>query len=155
MTKARDALTPFLALTRAAGTIGWQACADLAKRAVRTIQNWSDPDTSAGISLEAALKIDIACMEAGQPPHFFRWFGQRLDLADAEHRQSRANIAVSAAIAAKEIGEAQAATLRAVTPGAGQSELLIAERETAEAVEALSHTLHDIRAAAHGQRSDD
>ncbi|MDP8995108.1 MAG: hypothetical protein M3N07_09045, partial [Pseudomonadota bacterium] len=65
MTKRRAPLTFERALTSVAALIGWPRCAEIVGKHENTVRNWSDPDTSAGITLEAALSLDVEYRKAG------------------------------------------------------------------------------------------
>ncbi len=152
MTKQRDPLTFEKALTRVADRLGWVECARIIGRPERTIRNWSDPDTSAAISLDGALALDVAFQTAGGDGAPFRQtYEARLRIDAAAAQSSREKIVQSAAHAAKESGEAFASLFSATRPGASPVELAIAEREVEEARNALDDTLVNLRA---GRGSD-
>jgi DNA-binding transcriptional regulator YdaS (Cro superfamily) len=58
LTKIRQPLTFENALTKVAGHIGWARVAEITKKAENTVRNWSDQDTTASITLDAALLLD-------------------------------------------------------------------------------------------------
>ena len=63
MTKVRSPLTFELALTKVAAVIGWPRVAEVCGQAERTVRNWSDVDTSARVNMDAALRLDVECLE--------------------------------------------------------------------------------------------
>lgn len=159
MTKVRAPLTFENALTKAAGVLGWAAVATLCGQKERTVRNWSDPDTGAGVTLAAALKIDTAYVAAGgqDGPPFGLCYNLHIELVESGHRAGAAAIVEAAARASKESGEAVAATLLASSPAATLADIAIAERELEESICAQTGALSAIRAAReqHGVTSAD
>lgn len=152
MTKRRAPLTFELALTKIAGVIGWAKVAEIVGQAERTVRNWSDPDTSAGITLDAALKLDVAYAAAGgdgAPMH--QCFTTRLKADTADACATVEALSRCAATAAKESGEANAALFAVTRPGATDADFAIAERELEESISASTNTLATLRA---GRRGD-
>lgn len=152
MTKRRAPLTFELALTKIAALIGWDNAAAIVGQAERTVRNWSDPDTSARITLDSALALDVAYAAAGgegSPMH--ECFTARLKAERAEACAGAEALARSAAETAKESGEANAALFAAIRPGATDTDLLLAERELEESISASTNTLATLRA---GRRGD-
>lgn len=147
MTKLRAPLTFENALTRVAGLIGWGDCATIVGKAERTVRYWSDTDASACITLDAALKLDIAFRAAGgEGAPMFQCYALRLD---AEARASEASFEAllkSIARSAKEHGEALSAAIAASRPGAGLAAIAIAERELEETIDANTNMLANLRA---------
>lgn len=148
MTKQRAAFTFENALTKVAGHIGWSAVAEICGVAESTARNWSDPDTTASITLDAALKLDCAWHEAtgGDGAPFLTTYAMRFDFESLAAGPGRAALLTSVARAAKESGEAVAATLMAAGPTAGRADFAVAEREIEESVEALKSSLAALRA---------
>lgn len=142
MTKTRAPLTFERALIRIADVLGWERIAEITKKDVRTVRNWSDPDTTASVTLDVAELLDVAYQAAGgEGAPFLQCYALRLEKAvavascDAELRMTRAAEAV------KESGEAGAALVMAARPGATPADRAIARRETEEAIRALTNTL--------------
>lgn len=146
MTKQRAPLTFEQALTRVAGRIGWAEAAGIAGQAERTVRNWSDPDTSAAITLEKALLLDLAYLLAGgDVAPFLCCYATRLDVETVQCVDfTRDALARAAAVAATESGEALAAFFHAARTGS-QADLLIGERQCAEAIDALTNMLVYLR----------
>lgn len=147
MTKRRAPLTFENALTRVAGLIGWDKAAAIVGQAERTVRNWSDDDTTAGIRLDAALKLDVAYATAGgDGAPFLQCYALRLEMEAAAACADSRELAKKTAAAAKEAGEAVAALIMASQPGAAPADRIIAKRETEEAITALTNTLPNLGA---------
>lgn len=146
MTKRRAALTYELALTKVAGVIGWDRAAAIVGQVERTVRNWSDPDTSANIRLDAAEKLDIAFAQAGgRGAPFGEVYHTRLKTSLANSFGTAEAIAEAAALSAKEGGEGVAAAIAASRPDANDADFAAAERELEEAIAANTATLSAIR----------
>jgi hypothetical protein len=147
MTKRRAALTFENALTQVAGHIGWQRTAEIVGTAERTVRNWSDPDTSASITLAAALKLDEEFHKAGgQGTPFLLCYATLLEAVKIATSPELAALIASAAKSARESGEAVSAMLGAATPTATIADFAIAERELEEAINAQTNALAAVRA---------
>lgn len=141
MTKQRKPYTPQSALTHIADRVGWDRLAEISGKAVRTVLDWSDPDTSAGVSLIHAIAFDLEFQAAG---------GDHAPLHDAyaarlhAERETRFADAVELSrrteVVAKETGEATSALIRASRPGATRADRAEALREVEEAEIALKET---------------
>ncbi|WP_156680048.1 hypothetical protein [Sphingomonas profundi] len=146
MTKLRAPLSFDLAITRIAGLLGWDGAASVVGQAERTVRNWSDPDTTARIPLEDALRLDAAYRAAGgQAAPLLECYQLRLDIATAAARGDQAELLAATAMVAKESGEAIAAIIRASQPGATADERARARLEGEEAVGAITNTLSMLR----------
>ena len=149
MTKVRQPATFADAVTRIAGRIGWEAAGEAVGKCSRSVRNWSDPDMSRAPTIEEALALDAAYLGSGgaEAPMLAVY---QLQL---ERRASRpdpsADIAAVASTTAKEVGEAVAALVAAAMPGAGIRDREQAEREIAEAQEALAEAQRRLTAGAH------
>lgn len=153
MTKERPALSFELALTKIAGLITWKRVAEITGQAERTVRNWSDPDTSATMTIDAALRLDAefrAAGGAGAP--LFQVYGLRLEAETGEACADSHRLAQLTARAAIEGGEAIAALIAAAQPGASRQILARAELEAEEGINALTETLAHVRAG--GGRGD-
>lgn len=159
MTKQRDALTFENALARIAGRIGWGEVARICKVKERAARNWSDPDTSSAVRLEQALALDLAFLAAGgKGPPLLYCYADRLEIALLDVAVDRHELVAGVAVAARENGEALAASLAAARPGASRADFAIAEREIEEAITAKKTILTSIRALARAltrRRGDD
>ena len=146
MTKRRAALSYELALTKIAGLVGWERCAEVLDQSERTVRNWSDPDARAGIRMDAAEILDLefqACGGSGSP--LLECLALRQKSAAAQMWGSSEAITVAAAKSAKEGGEAIAAAIAAARPDADDTDYAIAERELEEGIAADTETLRAIR----------
>jgi hypothetical protein len=147
MTKRRGAWTFENALSQIAGHIGWARVSEIVGQAERTVRNWSDPDTTASITLKAALKLDEEFHNAGgNGTPFLLCYATQLEAAKIASSPELAALIASAASSAKESGEAVAAMLSAATPTATLADFAIAERELEEAVTAQTNALAALRA---------
>lgn len=160
MTKVRPPLTFENALTKVAGVIGWAEAARICGFAENTVRNWSDQDTTAKLPLEAAFRLDVAFQEAcadGVP--FLSCYATRLKEQIGEVSADRAQLLAGVAAAAREGGEAVAATIAAAKPDATHADFAIAERELEEAITASRRLIVTIRGMlrklTHGRICDD
>lgn len=111
------------------------------------MRNWSEPDTTSCISLEAALQLDIAYWAAGgDGVPFMLCYATRVDAKKIIACPSREALIACSAAAAKEGGEAVASTLTASAPNASAAQIAIAERDLEEAIVANTAALAALRA---------
>lgn len=138
MTKARAPSTFADAVTRIAGRVGWAAMSEAVGKSERAVRNWSDPDMDRDPTIDEALILDAAYLAAGggEAP-IMAVYQLRLDRA-VTPRADTAALALATGLAAKEVGEAVAAAVQIVNPGASQADCIVADREIGEAVEALT-----------------
>jgi len=147
MTKVRPPASFCDAITRIAAHIGWDGCSaalstDARKVAERTIRNWSDPDTEPCISVEDALRLDLAFQAAGGTgTPLFESYALQLDRESERARLSQPCLIHTTAAAAKETGEAMHALVLAGSPHAHQRDKARAAAEIVEAIEALQKSL--------------
>jgi hypothetical protein len=124
--------------------LSWRRVAHISRRAERTVRTWSEPDVGSAVPLPVALALDIAFIEAGnhgEVAPFEAWYLARLRIARSA-AQVRADAPVDlVAIAAREGGEAIAAQVVALRPGATARDRRIAQEETEQAIVALAATL--------------
>jgi hypothetical protein len=147
MTKLRAPLTFENALAKVAGHIGWEETAKICGQAERTVRNWSEPDTTASITLEAAFKLDIAFHAAGGDGcPFLYCYMTRVDMERLAACPGREALLTSIAESARESGEALAAAIAAAHPAAGRADFAIGERELEESIDALQNSLAALRA---------
>ena len=156
MTKVRPPASFCDAITRIAAHIGWGGCSaalstDTRKVAERTIRNWSDPDTEPCISLEDALKLDLAHQEAGGiGTPLFDAYALQLDRETERARQHQPCLINMTAAAAKETGEAMHALVLANSPYASTNDKARAAAEIMEAIEAMQKSLIALDLPSHG-----
>lgn len=135
------------ALTKVASVIGWGPVARIVGFAENTVRNWSDPDTTAKMTLEAAFRLDVEFHTAGgHGAPFLDCYTRRVETGRFEASPELQALIAGAAKTAKETGEAIEATLNAATPSAGLADISIAERELEDATAALQNSLALIRA---------
>lgn len=138
MTKAREPTTFEDAILRIVDRIGWAAAADVVGKGERVVRNWSDPDMDRQPTIDECLLLDAAYLAAGggTPPPLFSVYMARLDRASTPPSDAKA-IAMATAEAAKETGEAIAASVAAAQPGACDAVRASADRELGEAIASL------------------
>lgn len=138
MTKSREPTTFEDAILRIVDRIGWAAAADVVGKGERVIRNWSDPDMDRRPDIDECLKLDAAYLAAGggNPPPLASVYLARLQRAAAPPSDVAA-IAAATVIAAKETGEAIAASVAAAQPGACVKARVVADKELGEAIDAL------------------
>lgn len=139
MTKRREPLTFHRALTKAAGQLGWDHCGALCGVTEKSVRNWSDPDVETEIRLIDAERIDRACLAADGTTPFLDVYAIRLDIA--AHQQADRDVALMAAAAAKETGEAVSALVLAASATADQATVRAARQEMEEAIQTLKEGL--------------
>lgn len=148
MTKVRPPASFHDAITRIAGLIGWDGCVEALtagtsrKLVARTIRNWSDPDTEPCISIEDALRLDLAFKAAGGiGTPLFDAYALQLEREVERARQSQPCLIHIIAAAAKETGEAIHAMVLASSPHASPNDKARAGAEIVEAIEAMQKSL--------------
>lgn len=152
MTKRREPLTFHRALTKIASIIGWDCCGAICGVSEKSVRNWSDPDVESEIRLIDAERLDRACLAATGHAPFLEVYTLRLDVA--AHQDDPHDVALMAAAAAKETGEAVSALVLAATPNADRTVIRAARRELEEAIRTLTEGLAalDQREAQQGGR---
>lgn len=137
MTKIREPLTYNATLDQVGALIGWDNVAAICGVSLRTVRNWSEPDTQAEIRMIDAERLDRACLDAGADhAPFHTLFALRLELS---HRNvDAADLIRKAGKVAKEGGEAANALLEAAANPRDRDKRRTALREAQEAVEALT-----------------
>ncbi|WP_439569080.1 hypothetical protein [Sphingopyxis sp.] len=144
MTKARAPLSIDAALARIAGqlTNGFDDMARVAGRQVRTVRNWSDPDTAEQVPVDCAIALDLAYIAAGgSGAPIFEAYALKLELADAAKFGDRHQLLRHAQDVARETGEANAAIIGAAHPAATKTDRARALAEATEAREALNQVI--------------
>lgn len=148
MTKVRPPASFFDAITRIAGLIGWDGCVEALtagtgrKLADRTVRNWSDPDTEPCISIEDALKLDLAYQaQGGYGTPLFDAYAHQLERETERARLNQPCLISATAAAAKETGEAMHAMVLAASPHANANDKARAGAEIVEAIDALQKSL--------------
>ena len=148
MTKVRAPASFEDAVTRVAGRLSWDGASQAVGKAERTVRNWSDPDTGAQPTIQDALRLDAAYLNAGgdDAPMMavYRFMLERM----AQPAISPEELAQSAAEAAREAGEFTAAMMMASQPGACSRARDTAVREGLEAAAAITATVKKLGARA-------
>lgn len=144
MTKFRPPLSIDAALSRIAGHLekGFDEMARIAKREVRTVRNWGDPDTPESIPVECAIALDLAYLAAGGTgAPIFEAYAHQLENAFAAQFADQQQLLRHAQIVAKETGEANAAIIGATQPSATEEDRRVAQTEIAQAIDALKASI--------------
>ena len=135
VTKERAPLTYEDAQARVAGRLGVKRAAHIAGVAVRTFQDWGDPDVDRTIPIAAAEALDLAYIDAGgEGMPFLDTLNLRLKTARQNRYGDQLALAASAASFAKEAGEFTAAAIVASLPDAGATDVAALRKEGLEAI---------------------
>lgn len=150
MTKLRAPVSFERALVRVADHLGWEECARIVSTrrgldkplAVRTVMNWSEPDTPATILLEDAYALELAYRRAGgEGSPFADCFVSRIKAEQHSDVTTAEEMTRRVAKQIKEGGEANAAVVMALAPNATDADRALARRELEESIEAQQSTL--------------
>lgn len=148
MTKLRAPVSFERALVRVADHLGWDECARVVSErrgaavAIRTVTNWSEPDTKATILLEDAYALELAYRRAGgEGSPFADCFVSRIKVEQHSDPASAEELTRRVAKQIKEGGEANAAVVMALGPNATDADVALAKRELEESIEAQQSTL--------------
>jgi hypothetical protein len=142
MTKVRQPATIEDALFRVLGLVGLEQCAALLNREPGYLRSLSDPTTRYRVTVEDALKLDVAYEAAGgQGAPIRDTYNLLYDAARAEPFADKAALGRVAIDALKEGSEAQLALVVAAQPGATQADRDHAAREVQQALTAFSGAL--------------
>ncbi|MEE4451482.1 hypothetical protein [Novosphingobium resinovorum] len=137
MTKVRAPLSFSLAITTVCGRIGWKAAAKITGRSVRTVRHWSESDQRGTPTLDQAIALDRAFVEAGGGyGPILECYALQLDVAMVDPVACRAALAEEIALASRETGDALGHCIAALQPGASPTTIYRAIAETEE-VDAL------------------
>ena len=138
MTKVRDPLSFALAITSIAELIGWKTAARITRRAVRTVRHWSESDRLGLPTLDRAIALDRAFIEAGGGyAPILDSYARQLDVVVLDGAVCRDALAELISIASRETGEAIALCIQALQPGATPAVIQRAIVETGEVVGVL------------------
>jgi hypothetical protein len=137
VTKLRAPLSFSLAITTVAGQIGWRPAAAATRRAVRTVRHWSESDRHGTPTLDQAIALDRAFIEAGGGyAPILESYVRQLDVAMTNAVACRVALAEDIAMASRETGDALGHCIAALQPGASPTTIYRAIAETEE-VDAL------------------
>ncbi|MCY1672139.1 hypothetical protein OVA07_14115 [Novosphingobium sp. SL115] len=138
MTKLRRPLTPYRALSRIADLLGWDGCGDVIGKSEWSVRKFSDPDTGREISLQDAIRLDAAYQRAGGTgAPLLECYSARLELELADDADRQRCLIDATSRAAKEVGEAIAATLDAASRANDPAAHLRAVTEAKEGLESM------------------
>ncbi|WP_394652355.1 hypothetical protein [uncultured Sphingomonas sp.] len=143
MTKVRAAGTIEDALFRVLGHIGVdRAAEEVLGISGDYLRRLSDPDSRYRLTVEDAIKLDLAYLAAGGgAAPIYQTYTLLLDQANAERFSDREELVRRTATAMKEGGDADAALVLATLPGATPADRERARREVHEAIEAKAAVL--------------
>lgn len=134
MTKLRAPVSFSLAITTVCGRIGWDAAAEITGRKVRTVRHWSESDNNGTPTLDQAIALDRAYVEAGgDHGPILSCYALQLDIAMVDAVACRAALADDVALFSRETGEAVGRCIQALAPGASPALIQAAILETEEA----------------------
>lgn len=146
MTKVRAPLTFSLAITTAVGLIGWEQAAKITRRSKRAVRYWSESDKASMPTLDQAIALDRAFMEAGgNHAPILESYARQLDVALSNTLACRAALADDIAQASLESAGAISSSIHAMQHGASPTEIHHAIKETEEASGAYSRLLTRLR----------
>ncbi|GFE76228.1 hypothetical protein [Novosphingobium sp. TCA1] len=134
MTKLRTPLSFSLAITTVCGKIGWEAAAKVTGRSIRTVRHWSESDRHGTPTLDQAIALDRAFIEAGGdhgPIH--SCYALQLEVAMVNAVACRTALADDVALFSREAGDAVGRCIQALAPGASPAMIQAAILETEEA----------------------
>lgn len=134
MTKLRAPLSFSLAITTVCGRIGWEQAARITGRKVRTVRHWSESDRNGTPTLDQALALDRAFIEAGgDHGPIMACYALQMDVAMVDAVACRAALAEDVALFSRETGDAVGRCIQALAPGASPALIQAAILETEEA----------------------
>ena len=143
MTRRRAPHSLDAALTRIAHGLpgGWDEMAEITRRRPTLVRSWADPERREEIPVRDAIQLDRAFRDAGGgATPIFAFYADRLG-CDASLPAGTAQLLAHAAVVVRECGEAGAALLDAMRPGAASTALDQAASEVREAIGVLQSTL--------------
>lgn len=148
--KRRAPYTIHSAVQRALGILLDDGVQAATGRSARLVRAWSDPDDDERhIPLYQALNLDVACVQAGEPPPILAVYRERVRHAVAP-AHSPADPWERLAEVMEEVGDLSGELRAATCPhGPGGRELTAQERaeiqsRAAEAILALQRMIHDM-----------
>lgn len=141
MTKSRAPLTVENAVFKVLGLIGAERAAEVTGRGSDYVRSLSDPDTRYRVTVEDAIKLDLAFIAAGGDGTPILSTYELLLEAGVTAFGNSAELAARTLAAIKEGGEANHALVAATLPGADAVDRRNAKREVEEAIDAFKKTL--------------
>jgi len=147
MTIPRKPATFARALSDIASLLGWDGCADVLGKSESHVRKLGAPDTEREISLRDAVRLDAAYRRAGgEGAPLLECYAIKLDLHVPVRPASPDLMLAGAAQAAKESGEAVAATIDLAGNASDPIARRRAAREIEEAITELTRLLTRIAA---------
>lgn len=144
MTLQRDPMSVGAAVTKIAGELGWDVCADIAQVTEGTVRNWSNDRSRQTPPLAAAMRLDAAYVaETGREPPLMSAYAAFLDITS----RPTADIEVIAAItqsASKEGGEGVSALVAVIQDPKDARLRREARRECLEAAEVFTNAANHL-----------
>lgn len=142
MTKVRAPLSFSLAITAVVSVIGWDQAATLTRRAKRTVRHWSESDRKGTPTLDQAIALDRAHMEAGGDfPPILESYARQLDVTLAQSLACRAALADDITALSKETADAIGSSIPVMQPGVSHTAIHRAIAETEEVSGAATRLL--------------
>ncbi len=147
MTRLRRPATFARALTAIADLLGWDGCADVLGKSESHVRKLGAPDTEREISLRDSVRLDAAYRRAGgEGAPLLECYAIKLDMHMPVEPASPDCLISGAALAAKESGEAVAASLALASNAHDPICRSAAVRELEEAIAEMSRLLTRIAA---------
>ena len=130
------------ALMAIAGLLGWERVAKIARQSVRTVQDWSDPDSPRTPPIGIAVELDRAWAAAGGVgcPFHHAWECVRAH-PPVWTAFDPARLGDATVICIQEGGQAKSALVRAILPGSTPCQRREAAHEVAECIRAFMAAL--------------
>jgi hypothetical protein len=140
LTHVREPLSFPRAITKIAAVLDYPAMARAVGRGERLMRKWSHPTSGAFPTLAQAVLLDQAYVAAGgDGMPLLEAYAQQLDVAIGREIACQLALSAAVAVAAKEFGEAVAASLAVARPGAlNQGAVFHALNESEEASAAMA-----------------
>lgn len=146
MTKPKAPLSFSLAIATAVGPLGWEAAAKITRRATRTVRHWAESDRRGTPTLDQAIALDRAYIEAGGDfPPILASYARQLDVTLAATRACRDALADDIAAVSTETADAVSTALMVMKPGATPTAVHHAIAETEEASVRVTRLLGRLR----------
>lgn len=146
MTKLRAPLSFSLAITTLIGVIGWADAGRITRRANRTLRHWSESDRKGTPTLDQAIALDRAFIEAGGGyAPILESYARQLNVALAPSMACHAALGEDIAAVSRETADAIGASIQIIQPGASPTAVHRAIAETEEAGAKIARLLGRLR----------
>jgi len=151
MTKVRAPLSFSLAITTAVALIGWDQAAALTRRAKRTVRHWSESDRKGTPTLDQAIALDRAYMEAGGDfPPILQSYARQLDVTLGQSLACRTALAQAITDLSKETADAIGSSIPVMQPGVSETTIHRAIAETEDVATAATRLLGRLKSFVNG-----